>query len=190
MKVVRIFLLVLIIIGVALLATQKTWVPKLVDMILRYEGTDVTHLVNEADYKNISYIIDGQSVTLVNGHAEAEAVPGSASKTITQYFGNEAVGDLNADGLADTAFLLTQNGGGSGTFYYVVVALKTKDGYIGSNAVLLGDRIAPQATEIRDGVLTVNYADRKKDEPMTATPSVGVSKHLKVQGTTLVEEKQ
>lgn len=39
MKFVRIFLLVLIIIGIILLLTQNLWVPKIVDMILRYESS-------------------------------------------------------------------------------------------------------------------------------------------------------
>lgn len=118
--------------------------------------------------------------------AETEAAPGSASKIVTRYFGNEATGDLNGDGAADVAFLLTQDGGGSGTFYYVVAALKEAGGYRGTNAILLGDRIAPQTTEIRNGTLIVNYADRKPSDPMTTQPSVGVSKYLKIQGTTLV----
>lgn len=37
MKFIRIFLLVLIIIGIGLLATQKFWVPKLVDKIIEYQ---------------------------------------------------------------------------------------------------------------------------------------------------------
>jgi len=45
-----------------------------------------------------------------------------------QYFGNEATGDLNGDGQADKAFLVTQDPGGSGTFYYVIAALKTAAG--------------------------------------------------------------
>src|SRR3989344_926478 len=116
--------------------------------------------VAAADHKNATYLILGQSVTLQSGHAETLAAPGSASKTITQYFGNEATGDMNGDGTSDVAFLLTQNSGGSGTFYYVVVALREGGGYRGTNAVLLGDRIAPQTTEFRDGKLIVNYADR------------------------------
>ena len=120
-------------------------------------------------YRKISYMIEGQATTSY------------------KYFGNEAVGDLNGDGLPDTAFLVTEDYGGSGTFYYVVVALETLNGYQGTNGVLLGDRIAPQTTEINNGELIVNYADRKPSEPMTSEPSVGVSKYLKVQGTTLVE---
>src|SRR3989344_3892994 len=143
--------------------------------------------IADYNYKNATYTIEGQSVTLVNGHAEVEvaAAPAMYAKVVTDYFGNEATGDLNGDGTADTAFILYQDPGGSGTFYYVVVALKTAPGYQGTNAVLLGDRIAPQTTEIRDGELIVNYADRAPDEPFAAQPSLGVSKYLKVQGTTL-----
>jgi hypothetical protein len=119
-------------------------------------------------------------ITLANGVSEIEAAPGSASKIVTRYFGNEATGDLNGDGMPDVALLLTQSGAGSGTFYYVVVALRTRDGYVGTNAVLLGDRIAPQSTEIRDGGLIVNYAERRPGDAMTTPPSVGVSKYLKV----------
>jgi predicted lipoprotein with Yx(FWY)xxD motif len=131
------------------------------------------------DYKNISYTIDGQSVQLVDGHAES-SIASSSAKVVTQYFGNQAMGDVDGDGIADTAFILTQTTGGSGTFYYVVTALKMGDGYVGTNAVLLGDRIAPQITQIAYGQVVVNYAKRKESEPMTTPPSVGVSKYLRV----------
>lgn len=138
--------------------------------------------------KDASYEIEGRSVGLANGVSEVEAAPGSASKIATRYFGNEATGDLNGDGTPDVAFLLTQNSGGSGTFYYAVVAVKTNGGYRGTNAVLLGDRVAPQTTEIRSGRLIVNYAERKPGEPMTASPSVGVSKYLKIVNDRLIAE--
>lgn len=133
------------------------------------------------DVKNISYSIEGKAVVLKDGVSEVSTLPNSTLKTTTQYFGNDAVGDLNEDGIPDTAFLLTQNTGGSGTFYYVVVALKTSaGGYIGTNAILLGDRIAPQTTEIKDGVLAVNYAVRNPGEPMTTRPSMGKTMWIKV----------
>ncbi len=138
-----------------------------------------------SDVKNNTYTVNGQAVTLVDGRAESEAAPGSASKVITQYFGNEAVGDVNGDGVGDTVFILTQSTGGSGTFYYVAVALKGAKGYTGTNAVLLGDRIAPQTTEVRDGNIIVNYMDRKAGDPMTAQPSVGKSLYLDVSNGTL-----
>jgi hypothetical protein len=140
-----------------------------------------------ADYKNATYIIEGQPVTLRNGVAEMELAPGSASKLVTRYFGNEAFGDLNGDGVDDVAFLLTQTAGGTGTFYYAVVALKTAGGYHGTNGIFLGDRVAPQTTELRNGQIIVNYAERKPDDPMAARPSVGVSKYLHLEGLELKE---
>lgn len=182
MKAIRIFLLVLIIIGIISLCTQSIWVPKLVNRILESENISVETTTN---YKNISYTIEGEPVTLVNGRSDSSFVPESTSKTITQYFGNVATGDLNGDGAPDVAFILTQDSGGSGTGFYVVVALKTINGYVGTNGVYLGDRIAPQTTEIQNQQLIVNYADRAVDEPMSSKPSVAVSKYLIVHGTTL-----
>ncbi len=134
------------------------------------------------DGKNITFTIDGTPVTLVNGISETPAAPDSATKITTRYFGNEATGDLNGDGLPDTAFLITQDSGGSGTFYYAVVALKTSNGYKTTNAFLIGDRIAPQSTfiPINSQEIQVNYAERKPGEPMTAQPSVGATLLLKV----------
>ena len=103
--------------------------------------------------------------------------------------------DLNDDGREDTVFLLTQTKGGSGTFFYVVSALNLPNGFVGSDAVLLGDRIAPQTTEIDEGktaigtvrknVIVVNYADRKPEDPMTTPPSIGKSIWLKLDPSTV-----
>lgn len=125
-------------------------------------------------YKDGTYVLDDMLVTLEDGVRETP-VGGDASATITtRYFGNELYKDLNGDGREDVVFLVTQEEGGSGTFFYVVAALNTERGYIGSRGVLLGDRIAPQTTESGPGdQVIVNYADRAVDEPMTTSPSVG-----------------
>ena len=138
-------------------------------------------------HKDASYEIEGRSIKLADGFSEVEQVPGSASKLITRYFGNEATGDLSGDGTPDVAFVLTQNPGGSGTFYYVVVAVQTFSGYQGTNAMFLGDRIAPQTTEIRNGRLIVNYADRKPGDSMVDRPTVSVSKQFEIANNRLVE---
>lgn len=127
-------------------------------------------------YLNATYKIDGQEVKLLNGKSEKELVPGSASKVITQYFGNEVKSDLDDDGREDIAFILTRQTGGSGTFYYFVAALNKEDGFVGSSAVLLGDRIAPQSTNMGKGnVVVVNYMERKAGEDFTAQSSEGKS---------------
>lgn len=127
---------------------------------------------------------------MLNGRYEGLTSPNLPSKTIVQYFGNEAQGDFNGDGTQDVAFLVTGVPEGSGTFFYLVAALNTSAGTEGTNGVLIGDRIAPQTTEFKDGEIIVNYADRKADEPMTATPSVSISKYFKISNGQLVEVKK
>jgi hypothetical protein len=122
------------------------------------------------DYKAVTYTISGKPVVL-------ESTPGVA------YFGNEVSTDLNNDGRIDIAFLITQKVGDS-IFYYVVAGINTPAGYIGSQAVLIADRIAPQTTETRAGLngahlIVVNYADRKAGEAFTVKPSIGKSLVLK-----------
>ncbi len=138
---------------------------------LRTLGVVGTPLVMVPPSPDLTFNIDGRLVVLVNGKSEVESAPGSASKTTTMYFGNDVKGDFNGDGKEDRAFLITQSTGGSGTFYYVATTL-------GGNALVLGDRIAPQTTEFRNGKIIVNYADRKPGEPMTTAPSVGMSRYF------------
>ena len=139
----------------------------------------------KSSYKDATYTIDGRKVKLINGFAETPTAPGSASMVTTRYFGNELKTDLNGDGKEDIAFIVTQTSGGSGTFYYAVAALNTPNGYIGSDGYLLGDRVAPQATNLSPDpsqkyVVVFNYADRRPGEPMTARPSIGKSIYLKL----------
>jgi hypothetical protein len=126
-------------------------------------------------YPNAEYVIEGERTTLADG---------------THYFGNELKTDLNDDGREDIVFLLTQQRGGSGTFFYAVAALNTKAGYVGSDGYLLGDRIAPEAVGVsryprHKNVIVVSYRDRKPDEPMTAQPSVDKTVHLKLDPETV-----
>jgi hypothetical protein len=140
-------------------------------------------------FKNLTYIIEGQQITLANGLSQISIASGSAEMQTTRYFGNVAAGDLTNSGRIGYAFLLTQDNGGSGTFFYLAAALLTDFGYRGTNALLLGDRIAPQSTEINNGIITVNYADRKPGEPFTTEPSVGVSRNFRIAAGSLIEIK-
>lgn len=140
--------------------------------------------------KNTTYTIDDLPVSLVAGEASTPAAPGSASEIVTKYFGNEVATDLNNDGREDLVFLLTQSPGGSGTFFYVVAALNTSDGWVGSKGYLLGDRIAPQTTELsqdpnHQNVIVVNYLDRAAGQSRVDQPSVGKSVWLKLDPTTM-----
>ncbi len=137
-----------------------------------------------SDPLNTTYTIEGLKVNLVDGIAE-QAIPSSQSKVVTRVFGSPYFGDMNEDGVKDAVVFLTQSGGGSGIFYYVAVSINKEEKYTGLDVAFLGDRIAPQNIQIKDGVAIVNYAERKADEPMTARPSVGVSKYLVVENNLL-----
>lgn len=125
-------------------------------------------------YTDASYVISGTLVPLRNGVAEVALTPESATKTIVRYFGNEVTQDLDDDGRDDIAFLLTQETGGSSTLFYLVGALSTDAGYVGTQALLLGDRIAPQSTTVGPGrSVIVTYADRAPGEGFDIAPSIG-----------------
>ena len=139
------------------------------------------------DPLNATYWIEGQEIRLVNGRSEVEAAPGSATTSRTLVFGNPVYGDLDGDGVEDSALLLVHDPGGSGTFYYAAASLRVDGRYRGTNALLLGDRVAPENVGICNGVIVVNYAGRGLDESMTTPPSVGKSKYLTITGGKLIE---
>lgn len=146
------------------------------------------HIYNEKqayvvkDYKDAEYIIEGVLVRLVDDEVSTTAGDsdvGASAATATRYFGNEMMADIDGDGREDAVFLVTQERGGSGRFYYVVAALNTERGYFGSEGYFIGDRIAPQTTEQgKNRIVIVNYADRAPGEPFTTRPSVGKSVRL------------
>ena len=139
------------------------------------------------DPLNTTYIVGGQKMRLIDGRSETESAPGSATKVITSVFGKPVYGNIDGEGDVDAALILICDPGGSGTFYYVAAALDANGFYLGTRAILLGDRVAPQSISVRNGVIIANYADRRLDEPMSASPSVGTSKYLVLEGNVLKE---
>lgn len=130
-----------------------------------------------------TYVIEGARYTLADGVYDRDGISVSI-------FGEPVFGDIDGDYDDDAAFLLVFEGGGSGTFLYAAVALKTDDGFLGSNAVFIGDRIAPQNVSIRNRLVIVNFAERAPGEPMTASPSVGTSAYLVYERGELVRKAE
>lgn len=150
-----------------------------ISLVLLTQDRKADVFVDGFNPKNTTYTIAGESIPLVDGFFTKPAAPDSSSIVTVQYFGNEAYGDIDGDGDQDVSFLLTQDGGGSGIFFYLVAALKEGDTYRGSDAMFIGDRIAPQNTRYQDGLVIVNYADRRPGEAMAAVPSFGKSLYAK-----------
>lgn len=121
------------------------------------------------------YTVGNSAVTLVQGVAVYDSVPGSASKNVYRAFGEPVYGDLNGDGVNDAVFFLTEDSGGSGTFFYIVEAVNRDGVYQGTNALFLGDRIAPQTITFEHGNVVANYAVRNDGESFFTLPSLGKS---------------
>lgn len=141
------------------------------------------------DPLNTAYTIDGESYVLVNGKSEKEIVPGAETKIIILAWNTPVSGDISGDGLNDAAMIITKDAGGSGIFYYVVSAIRNPqtDQAVGTNAILLGDRIVPENISINEGVILVNYANRTSKDSMVTPPSVEISKWILFKKEKLVE---
>jgi hypothetical protein len=126
-------------------------------------STEVTNLV---------VTIGDRTFRMANGFAAHQAVPGSATQDTVRVIGEPALGDVNRDGHRDAALLIANDPGGSGTFYYAALAVNEAGSYRATNALLVGDRIAPLTVDFLDGRFVYNYLDRRSGEPMTTPPSV------------------
>jgi len=131
-----------------------------------------------ASPESASYRIDGRVIALHDGTHDEPAAAGSAARDTTTVWGKPVRADLDGDGDQDAIVIIATEPGGSGTFYYVAVAELDGGAYTGSAGVLLGDRIDPQRVTFGDGVVTVDYAERRPGEPMSAQPSVTTSKRF------------
>ena len=134
-------------------------------------ATKDTVTTGRPDPSNATFILDGVSVTLRSGKFENNL----EEVTIFDEF---AYGDINADRKQDTALLLTQYGGGSGTFIYVAAFISGPVTYRGSEAIFIGDRIEPQSISINGGVITVKYLDRRADDAFAVEPTIPMSKQF------------
>jgi len=139
------------------------------------------------DPQNTSYIIDGKTIPLKDGRYEEVLMPTSVTKIEVAIFGEPIYSDLDGDGDDDASLYLTYNAGGSETFYYLAVSINNDNTYIGTEAMLLGDRIAPQNINVSHEIVMANYADKNIDEPMTTSPSVGKTLYAYIKDAQLVQ---
>ncbi|MFN8508002.1 MAG: hypothetical protein U0547_10610 [Dehalococcoidia bacterium] len=154
--------------GVACRVNDKTTTPATAP------PATVTSVAEMPDAANASYRIGGKTVTLSGGKADEAAAPGSASRNVTTLTSVQARGDIDGDGKADLAVVLTSSPGGTGTFSYVGVVLSSRGGPWPT--ALLGDRIAVTNVAVSGSTITVSYLGRPDGAPLAATPSVPLTK--------------
>jgi hypothetical protein len=141
------------------------------------------------DPLNFTYTLEDEEVTLVDGISKTDIVPGSAEKLETTVYEKPAIGDLNGDKKNDSALLLVQDSGGTGLFYYLVAVVSDVGVVKNTNSIFIGDRIDPVSVTIENGKVKLSYIDRNVDEPMTAEPTVKITKYLEVKNNVLAEVK-
>ncbi|MDH4047252.1 MAG: Gmad2 immunoglobulin-like domain-containing protein [Gammaproteobacteria bacterium] len=135
---------------------------------------------------NTTYGIDGSPFTLRDGRFEMPAAPDSAAKITLKVFGAPAYGELDDDRETDAAVILVYQGGGSGTFYYLAAALGGEDGYRGTNALLLGDRVTPQFLRIQNRAIAIDFRDRGPAESFATAPTIDMTHFAILDGQSLI----
>ena len=178
MKITRIAVHILFVASIVLFFTRSSWVPNLVQFILRNEMNQAL-IAEPRSPLEASYVfgsgLKATVITLANGAYEEKGVAGVSDKRVIRVFGEPVYGDLDADGDDDAVLMMYEQTGGSGTFYYVAVALNEDGIYHGTDTMFIGDRIAPQTLRIQDGRPLVTYADRAANEPFSTQPHIGKS---------------
>ncbi len=153
--------------------------------------TDTTNPTTTTQFQpnpeSATFLFDDGSITLINGRRSIEDSETGLSDDIW-LLDEKASGDLNSDGKTDSAVLLARSGGGSGTFIYLAAYVSGPVNYKGSNAIFVGDRIAPESITISNGVATFHYLDRGDNEPMSAEPTVETTKQFVYKNGTLEEK--
>ena len=145
-----------------------------------FSDNDIILPSEKKDVLNFKYNIDGQEFQLKNGSAEVTIAENSATKNKLSTFGDPVELDADKDGDMDYAVLLAHEPGGSGTFFYATLVVNNAGELKQTNALFLGDRIAPQNINVVDGRAVFNYAERLADESMATAPSVGKSLYIQL----------
>lgn len=137
---------------------------------------------NSINPLNTSYTIEGEIFLLEDGKYEG-------SKVKVKAWGEPIFGDLNSDGEDDAAMIFTFDEESDKVLYYIAAAIKDGNDYQGTNAVLIGDRVSPQNISVENSQIAVSYKDRGKDDEMTVSPYIEISRKFLVTGDVLVEVK-
>ncbi|MFA6446000.1 MAG: hypothetical protein WCW14_01990 [Candidatus Paceibacterota bacterium] len=127
---------------------------------------------------DVTLRVGDNDIDFINGVAN-EVYP---DKIDAQFFGEPIVGDINGDKVSDGVIWFSYTSESKETSYYVAGVILTPDGYVGTNAILLGNNLASQTLEVHDGIIIANYAIKRDGDS-----SVGISKYFKVENGTLVE---
>ena len=147
-------------------------------------GDVVSDRKSSPEISDLTITIGTQEFAMSDGVAVIPPSQGSETANTLRLIGAPVMGDSDGDGNPDAALLVQHDPGGSGTFYYAVVAINDGGSYRASNALLLGDRIEPRAVEFADGRFVYTYAERKPGDAMSERGTVEKSVTVTVDNST------
>ena len=147
-------------------------------------GDVVSDRKSSPEISDLTITIDTEEFNMSDGVAVIAPSQGSGTANTLRLIGVPVMGDSDGDGNPDAALLVQHDPGGSGTFYYAVVANNDGGSYRASNALLLGDRIEPRAVEFTDGRFVYTYAERKPGDAMSERGTVEKSVTVTVDNST------
>ncbi len=165
----------LLIIVIALSFKEKITYPDI-------EQDDIT-AIQPFDPKNVSYIIDGLSITLKDGLYSSPLTDATSSRITVKYAGNEVSGDIDGDGVFDKAYIISKETEGGNLYYYAAMLLDKKPSSITLSPIIIGDRVVVQKMYIDKDKIIINYLERKPGEDFKKEPSVADTIILKYEST-------
>jgi hypothetical protein len=115
---------------------------------------------------------------LKKGRYIEPAAPGSASEVVITLSDKRAKGIV--DGRDTVVAVLVSSGGGSGTFYDLVLIIKGPDGWKHRDTAFLGDRVKVHAVTLAGREVAVDLTEQGPDDPMCC-PTHRRTKRYRVQ---------
>ena len=126
--------------------------------------------IDIATLKNLTYVLDGEKITLRDGKREfgSPDMGDSAPDVVPAYvyLTDWAFGDITGDGSNGAVAVLQKTDGGSGIYYYLV-PVTSNGGKIQSstNGYTLGDRLAFKSIEINSGHVNLDVLMHRDSDP-------------------------
>ncbi len=115
--------------------------------------------------KNATLEFEGETIQFRNGRCENRVADHWTEAY--EILPNVALGDLNHDGVSDAAAIVIYNGGGSGTFVYLVALRGSANPIKAMASKLLGDRVEIKLLQINSqGIIAVSLVRQGPEDPL------------------------
>lgn len=91
----------------------------------------------------------------------------ATDKSLKKYFGMEAFGDLDLDGIDDVAFIIPREDDKEGQIYYMTASIRENNGYSGTNLIFLGYNLKPEKINIKNNIIILDYIEESQEATTT-----------------------